>query len=259
MQFQLIHVVVNAYSFEECDGVLHAKPYCISLKPSTKRGEISEASVDWVENIDLEEIDRAPKHYLGFNPFQNAYGFFAMGSVPPDRSVESDMIGFVYRTYALATKFDNRDILCPDIPSIMEHNQARKDYEKYRKDWYFKKFTKDKPRKIWGCDSPIELFLLQAMDKEGLSPDLQTIICEDGLTVPSFHKLWENQKSRRRIKMVTEADFYFPNKKLAVFCDSKKHHTSEKAIRKDKAIDVKLEALVLARAWRFEFSSGHHT
>ena len=45
------------------------------------------------------------------------------------------------------------------------------------------------------------------------------------------------------MNMVTEADFYFPDKKLAVFCDSKKHHTSEEAIKKDKAIDVKLEAL----------------
>ena len=45
------------------------------------------------------------------------------------------------------------------------------------------------------------------------------------------------------MKMVTEADFYFPSEKLAIFCDSKKHHTSEEAIKKDKAIDVKLAAL----------------
>lgn len=241
--FQLIHVVVNAYSFKDQDGVLHAKPYCISLKPSTKRGEITEVSVDWLKGFDLDQINKTPKHYLGFNPFQNAYGFFAVGSVPSDQTIESDMVGFVYRTYALATKFNTREVLVPKIPSIIDHVQARKDYEKYRENWYFKKFTKDKPRKIWGCDSPIELFLLQAMDKEGLRPDLQTIICEDGLTVPSFHKLWENNKSRRRMKMITEADFYFPSKKLAVFCDSKKHHTSEDAIKKDKAIDVKLEAI----------------
>lgn len=243
VQFQLVHVIVNAYSFEEREGILHAKPYCISLKASTKRGEISEVSVDWVKNINLEEMNSAPKHYLGFNPFKNAYGLFAMGAIPSSQFIESDMVGFVYRTYALATKFDNRDLLSPNIPSIMDHKQVRKDYEKYRKDWYFKKFTKDKPRKIWGCDSPIELFLLQAMDREGLRPDLQTIICEDGLIVPSFHKLWENHKSRRRMKMVTEADFYFPSEKLAIFCDSKKHHTSEEAIKKDKAIDVKLAAL----------------
>lgn len=150
VQFQLVHVIVNAYSFEEREGILHAKPYCISLKASTKRGEISEVSVDWVKNINLEEMNSAPKHYLGFNPFKNAYGLFAMGAIPSSQFIESDMVGFVYRTYALATKFDNRDLLSPNIPSIMDHKQVRKDYEKYRKDWYFKKFTKDKPRKIWG-------------------------------------------------------------------------------------------------------------
>ncbi|MBW3691704.1 endonuclease domain-containing protein [Aeromonas dhakensis] len=243
VRFQLIHVVVNAYGFKEKDGVLHAKPYCISLKASTKRGEVSEVSVDYLKGFDLEQINKTPKHYLGFNPFKNAYGFFTVGSVPSNQKIESDMVGFVYRTYALATKFNTREVLTPGIPSIMDHVQARRDYEKYRETWYFKRFTKDKPRKIWGCDSPIELFLLQAMDREGLCPDVQTIICEDGLTVPSFHKLWENNRSRRRMKMITEADFYFPSKKLAVFCDSKKHHSSEDAIKKDKAIDVKLEAI----------------
>lgn len=243
VRFQLISVVINAHSFEERDGIIHASPYSISLRPATKRGEVSEVDSSWLKAIDLEQIDHEPKYYFGFNPFQNAYGFYAIGLKPSDAGVESDMVGFIWKTYALATTFDNRNLASPGIPSISDHIQARRDYEKYRIDWYFKKFTKNKTRKIWGCDSPIELFLLQAMKNIGLKPDLQSMICEDQLVVPSFHKLWENHKSRRRMKMITEADFYFPESKLAVFCDSKQHHSSPETIKKDAAISEKLASI----------------
>ena len=161
--------------------------------------------------------------------------------------IESDMIGFVVGTYALAMPFKHNEVLCPPVPeSVLQNNQVRQDYEKYRKNWYFKPFKKVKPKRIWGCDSPIELFLLQAMDSINLYPELQTIICEDGFTVPGFHKLWENDKSRRRLKTITDADYYFPDKKLAVFCDSIAHHSSPEAIKKDKNIDEKLRKIGIA-------------
>ena len=81
------------------------------------------------------------------------------------------------------------------------------------------------------------------MDSINLYPELQTIICEDGFTVPGFHKLWENDKSRRRLKTITDADYYFPSKKLAVFCDSIAYHSSPEAILKDKKIDEKLSKI----------------
>lgn len=55
------------------------------------------------------------------------------------------------------------------------------------------------------------------MDILGLTPEIQTIITKDGLTIPSLHKLWENSRSRKRLNTITDADFYFPEKKLAVF------------------------------------------
>ena len=241
VEFQIVHLIVNAYDFEERDGILCGKPYCISLKPSTKREVISHANADWVGAMNWEKVGETEKKYIGFNPFQNTYGFFVIGPSPMSKNVEADMIGFVYRTYALATSFDHRRLLTPQIPIIQDNNQVRRDYAKYRKDRYFKIFSKDKPRKIWGCDSPIELFLLQAMSSIGLKPVLQVIICGDGEILPNFHKLWENQKSRRRIKTITEADFYFHEQKLAVFCDSKTHHSSVEAIKKDNAIDEKLK------------------
>ncbi|WP_205669715.1 hypothetical protein [Aliivibrio fischeri] len=241
-KFQLVYVIVNAYGFKEVNGELVGKPYNISLHPASKRGEVSVVTPEWIEKIDLEEMDSVPRLYKGFNPFCGAYGLHMIGTVDYS-NIESDMLGFVHRMYALAMPIEHREITSPEIPQLNDNKQVRRDYEKYRKDRYFKPFRKVKPRRIWGCDSPIELFLLQAMDSIGLAPELQTIICEDGFTVPSFHKLWENQRSRRRLKMITEADYYFPDKKLAVFCDSVAHHSSAEAIKKDAAIDEKLKEI----------------
>ena len=45
------------------------------------------------------------------------------------------------------------------------------------------------------------------------------------------------------MRSITEADFYFPDKRLAVFCDSREHHSSADSIRKDQEIDKKLETI----------------
>lgn len=70
VNFQLIHVVVNAYGFREVNGELVGKPYCISLIPASKRGEISSVPPEWIEKIDLERMGGVPKLYKGFNPFR---------------------------------------------------------------------------------------------------------------------------------------------------------------------------------------------
>lgn len=242
VNFQFIYVVINAYGFREVDGELVGKPYCISLVPASKRGEISSVSPEWIESIDLERVARIPKLYKGFNPFRGAFGLHMLGGYDYS-NIESDMLGFVQSGYALADKFEHSEVLLPRIPMLQGHRQVLNDYKKYRNNTYFKPFKKLRPKKIWGCDSPIELFLIHAMDSIGLNPELQTIICEDGFTVPSFHKLWENHKSRKRLKSITDADFYFPAKKLAVFCDSVTHHSSLEAKKKDQIIDEKLKKI----------------
>lgn len=241
-QFQLVHVVVNCYQFTDADEYLIAKPYNISLQPASKRGLVETVGIDWIEKADIEKLMETPQLYRGFNPFVGAYGLYMMGFADGS-NIESDMLGFVSGMYFLATSFNHSEILTPGIGGIQNHPQASKDYRRFRRERYFKPFRKVKPRKIWGCDSPIELFLLQGMSTLGLNPELQTIICEDGLIVPHLHTLWENQKSRRKMKVITEADFFFPDHNLAVFCDSIAHHSSPEAIEKDRKIDEKLNAL----------------
>jgi hypothetical protein len=72
-KFQLVSIVVNAFGFVEKGGVIHAKPYSISLKVGTKHNVIEEKGIDLIKKFNLEEYDATPKCYVGFNPFTNAY------------------------------------------------------------------------------------------------------------------------------------------------------------------------------------------
>lgn len=43
--------------------------------------------------------------------------------------------------------------------------------------------------------------------------------------------------------LITEADLYFPEKKVAIFCDSTRHHRSKKAKHKDEKISKRLDEI----------------
>ncbi len=43
------------------------------------------------------------------------------------------------------------------------------------------------------------------------------MIGEDGYIATGYHTLWTDKKLRRKFKIISEADFYFPSDRLAVF------------------------------------------
>jgi hypothetical protein len=106
----------------------------------------------------------------------------------------------------------------------------------------FTPFKKVEARRVWGAQTPIELFLLQALAKENLFPESQMLIMEDGATFPALYHLWQDVEFRHSSGLVTEADLYFPKDRLAVFCDGS-HHARPKQKAKDAAINAKLEAV----------------
>ncbi|WP_338921422.1 hypothetical protein V0M98_01325 [Pseudomonas silesiensis] len=244
--FQLVNVVVCCHSFERREGKLYALPYHVSLRPALKNGSPQQVGVDGIANYDLERILEGRPHYIGFNPFTTAFGLYAVGPVPVSETVCSDVIGFVYNAYFIASNHVQKDALDPGLCTALlgETQGVLGDYRKFRFKEYFKKFTDSKPVKIWGCDSPIELFLLQAMSQIGLHPKIQMLIYPDGSIFPSLQSMWEGGvRTKKLAKIITEADFFFEKEKVAVFCDSKAHHTSAAEVAKDFAIDKKLEAV----------------
>jgi hypothetical protein len=114
-------------------------------------------------------------------------------------------------------------------------------YEKHRNKLLFTPFKKVEARRIWGAETPIELFLIQALAKENVFPESQILIMQDGATFPSWYHLWSDIKFRHSDGLVTEADLYFASKRVAVFCDGG-HHSRAKQKAKDAAINAKLEA-----------------
>lgn len=244
--FQMINIVVCCYAFEERNGKYFGLPYHISLRPAQKRGMPSSVTVDEIRNLDLETVLEGKPHYMGFNPFTNAFGLFGVGALPVDKDLCSDVIGFVYNMYFLASNYNTKDVCDPGMCTNLlgENKSVLNDYRKFRLSRYFKPFKNIEPIKIWGCDSPIELFLLQAINSLSLKPKIQMHIFSDGTTFPSLQSMWENGKRTKSLsKTITEADFYFEDQKVAVFCDSVAYHSSPEAISKDSAIDEKLEGI----------------
>ncbi len=242
--FQFINIVVCCYAFERIDGKLVGLPYHISLRPAQKNGNPSEVGPGYLDNLDLGRLRDGFPRYLGYNPFTNAFGVFAVGDFPQPKGLHTDVVGIVYNSYFVASKYDKKDTLLPEscIEILGEHLGLLKDYSDFRFSNYFKPFNNIKPKKIWGCDSPIELFLLQGMGSIGLRPQLQVIIFSDGSTFPLMHNMWEGGKRTKSFsRKITEVDFYFEKQKVAVFCDSLAHHSSKEDIAKDIAIDQKLE------------------
>ncbi|MEW6427639.1 MAG: hypothetical protein AB1568_06345 [Thermodesulfobacteriota bacterium] len=241
VKFQMISVIVNAFGFKEVNGVMVGKPYSVSLKPMKKMGKISTVTPSFLRQLKLDELKENDWVYMGFNPFQQSYQMYGQYSTFISGSqykMHPDMIGFVFNTYALSTKWEYDNICLPELKNSNEFLSAK--YRKFRIRRYFKIFENLTPRKIWGCDSPIELFLLHALEKEDLNPEIQTALFENGETYPSLHHMISDNRRESEIRQITDADFYFPEKKFAIFCDSRSHHRSLKAKQKDERIDSEL-------------------
>ncbi len=64
-KFQLVSIVVNAYSFRDAEGVVHAKPYNISLFPFQREEKVQYISnFDYLKTIIMSEINSSSSIYI---------------------------------------------------------------------------------------------------------------------------------------------------------------------------------------------------
>lgn len=245
INFQMVSIVANFYDLKVENGIIVGKPYCISLVPATKRGKLDPRSVKFAQSLKLEGMVEAfGGIYLGFNPFDGGYGLFgSYSTLMGEGGIDAytDSIGFVVNVYFLADQYEKDQVLLPNMIGAPKFIQDK--YRQYRVNHYFKQFQNMLPRKIWGADSPIELFLIQALASKNLYPQIQTLIFETGDVFPSFYEMIEEQKLKEETTLITEADLYFPNLKVAIFCDSTRHHRSKKAKDKDERISHVLKEI----------------
>lgn len=243
-RFQSISVVTSIAAFREVDGDMLGVPYAISLVPANKRGTVlSNVDAEYVRQIDLNAVlQQQEPCFVDFNPFTGHWGAWGSISVflsAKPRTAYPDGLGLVTDMYYLQLDFDPEDVLVVNL-GMGEGKPLRK-YLKHRTKLMFSPFEAFQARRVWGAESPIELFLLQGLLRENLTPILQMLLFDDGATYPSIYDLWA-QDLEDLPGLITEADMFFPEQRLAVFCDSTRHHRGGKAARKDEAISQRLDA-----------------
>jgi len=245
IKFQMVFVVANFYDLKCADSITYGKPYSISLMPASKRGKVQELSPAFFKNFSIEKALEMEPVYLGFNPFKGEYGLFGSFNsfFNPQNQMETytDSIGFAIGLYFLANKHDKRDIALTDITSA--DSRTRRKYRDYRIKRYYTPFSKPEPRRIWGADSPIELFLIHALAHSGLLPEIQTSIFKDGSVYANFYDMVSSFNVEEEHHLITAADLYFEHEKLAIFCDSRQYHSSDEAKIKDEKISARLAEL----------------
>jgi hypothetical protein len=240
-KFQMISVVLSVIAAGEADRALQVRPFAVTLIPASKREVVAEETVDFIAKIDMNAWRNTEPAYVGYDPFSGDWRMY--GNVPGyldgKRKGFLDEIGIVVDQFFLATETADDEIIMMDLRMPSEDMKAR--YERNRKRLLFTPFERVQARRVWGAETPIELFLVQALAKEKLFPESQVLIMEDGSTFASWYHLWSDVEFRHSAGLVTEADLYFPTQRVAVFCDGS-HHARPKQQKKDAAINAKLEA-----------------
>lgn len=241
-EFQLVSVVLSCVAAGESDEGLKVKPFAVTLIPVSQRGEVHHQTIDLVAKLDVGRWLETEPMYSGYDPFSGEWRLFGNlpGYLDGKREGFLDEIGLVTDQFFLATKIpDDDEILMMDLRMPSADMKAR--YERHRKKLLFTPFKKVEARRVWGAETPIELFVIQALAKEGLFPESQMLIMEDGTTFPSWYHLYQDVEFRHSAGLVTEADLFFSTKRVAIFCDGA-HHARAKRKAKDAAINAKLEA-----------------
>ena len=246
-KFQIINVVVNIHTFKrDNNNNVFAYPYSISFVPGPKRGIPEERGIDFIDSFNIEEFSQKQQGiFTDFSPFKPIQtGFFTLGGLflAPDVECHTDTVGFVLESFFLPIDIDMEIERIP-MPGPYLDQLINEKYNKYRLKRYYKPFTNLIPRKIWGCDSPIELFLIQALASKNLFPVIQTLIFKNGHVYDNFYDMIKNKIFIKGNEIITEADLYFPKSKLAIFCDSSQFHRGKKNKNKDELIDIELSKI----------------
>ena len=220
------------------------KPFALTLMPASKRGSVTHCTIDLVEKLDLTGLLKIEPAYIGYDPFSDVCGMYGslgvlLRSAPATGFL--DEIGLVIGHFFLAASFEADDVLMRDVG--MPSKELERKYRKHRSRLLFTPFRRVEARRIWGAESPIELFLIQELARRGQFPQLQILIMEGGAAFPSWYHLWKDLEFRHAPGLITEADLYFPEHRVAVFCNSARHHSRRKQREKDLAINERLQGV----------------
>lgn len=238
-EFQAVSLVINFYAVEETESkVVKGLPYGVSLLPMAKNGKIDTWDIELLKTFDLEKLCQEGGYvYTDYIPFSKWFkGYSSHYSLFTKITTNdyTDSVGFQWGMYFLSPVFDKKEVIIPENKTYSKAINAK--YRKYKINRYFKPFTDTKPRQIWGCDSPIELFLLQGLYLRNKVPEIQMGFYRSGEVFPNYYRMAEEEIFIPEDRLITTADFYYPNEKIAIFCDGKEFHKEEKDLKINEAL-----------------------
>lgn len=241
-QFQMISVIASTLAIARESDFSTVTPFALSLLPASKRGAVSIVGIDYIAAIEGGEKWReAGPGYAGYDPFSGEWGLYGpLGLVAGNGKQFLDQVGIVVETYFLATDFEPDEVVMVDIG--MPTEKLTHKYRRKRMELLFRPFQRVEARRIWGAETPIELFLMQELARHGIFGVPQMLIMEDGGLFPSWYHLWQDLEFRHAPGLISEVDLYFADERVAVFCDGA-HHQRAKQRVKDAAIEEKLAKL----------------
>ena len=190
--FQFISIVLSLIAAGENDGVPQFKPFAVTLVPASKRDVVQSEAIDVVAALYVDAWLKAEPMYTGHDPFSGDWSLYGTlpGYLDGQRQGFLDEIGIVIDQFFLATETGADEILVADMKMPTEDMKAR--YEKHRKKLFFTPFNKIESRRVWGTETPIELFLMQGLARKCLFPECQVLIMSDGAAFPSLYHLWQD-------------------------------------------------------------------
>jgi Protein of unknown function (DUF559) len=241
--FQLVFVVINTIFDCTIEGVSHLLPYSLSLLPASKRNQVQISKTDSVAAMRGLPLFAAGAAYLGLDPFSGEWSFFSRIDLITDLGAErafTDELGIVYDYFFLRCGIDPATVLQAALG--MPENRI-KQYAKHRSKLLYSPFRTLDSRQVWGVENALELFVYQEFHRQSLPiPVPQALIFEDGSWQPGLYHAWEFFSDSEDSTLVSEVDFYFPEQKLAVFCDGATH-SRKKIKERDRRIDAMLNSL----------------
>lgn len=240
--FQMVSIIASVVDGGVVDGVQQVRPFALSLMPTSKRGKVDTVTIDHVALLKGgENWQAAEPCYSGYDPFEGGDYMYGLASVLlSGRRGFLDEVGLVVGTFFVASDYVPEEVLAINIG--LPGGKATEKYRRKRSELLFSQFATTNARRVWGVETPIELFLMQELARHGLYPQPQILVMRDGGLFPSWYNLWQDMDFRHTPETLTEIDLYFPEQRLAVFCDGS-HHDRRTQKLKDQRITDALAAM----------------
>lgn len=243
-KFQIVFVVVSSIFSKRKEGVSELLPYAISLVPASKRGEVENITAQSMSNLCGNPMFETGVAYMGLDPFSGQWSFFSHTGLIAEMGAKqafTDEMGLVYDQFFLRTDCDPKQILQTVTVDLAE--RRLKQYLKHRSKLLYTPFEALSARQIWGVDNALELFVYQEFHRQGCPRTIpQALIYTDGTWHPALYHAWGTFGDDEDVDLISEVDFFFPDQKIAVFCDGATHSRAKIKAR-DKRIDAALAEL----------------